>query len=114
MKIRTKRVYDSPSESDGQRILIDRLWPRGLTKEKAQIDYWAKSIAPSTELRKWYQHDPDKWPEFQTRYFTELDANPAGITELLTHLGPTTTIVFSSKEQRLNNATALQTYLKAR
>lgn len=113
MKLRIKRIYDEPAKADGRRILIDRLWPRGVSKEKAQIDYWAKPVAPSTALRKWYAHDPSKWGEFQSRYFAELDANPEGMAELRAQLGKSTaTIVFSSKEERLNNASALRTYLE--
>ena len=115
MRVRTKRVYAQPAPTDGQRILIDRLWPRGLSKSRARIDYWAKAIAPSTKLRQWYSHDPAKWKDFRRRYFAELDANPAGVAELCRHLGKgIVTIVFSSKEERLNNATALQEYLDAR
>ncbi len=115
MRIRTKRIYNQPARSDGRRILIDRLWPRGLSKDAAQIDWWAKSVAPSHELRRWYQHDPTKWDEFRRRYFAELDANPGGLAELRAHLGSgTTTLLFSSKEERLNNATALREYLASR
>jgi uncharacterized protein YeaO (DUF488 family) len=111
--LRTKRIYDEPSRSDGQRILIDRLWPRGVSKEAADISFWAKSVAPSSELRKWYQHDPAKWSEFRDRYFAELDANPEGVAELLEHLGDgPATLVFASKEERLNNASALREYLE--
>ena len=77
--LRIKRVYSAPSEDDGKRILVDRLWPRGLTKEKADVDLWLKEIAPSNELRKWFGHDPMKWPEFKLRYAEELKA----LTELL-------------------------------
>ncbi len=113
MRLLTKRVYDNPSPSDGRRILIDRLWPRGLSKSAVKIDFWAKAIAPSNELRRWYQHDPAKWDEFRRRYFAELDANPAGVAELRTHLGHgTVTILYGSKEARLNNATALREYLE--
>ena len=114
MRVRTKRVYDPPTAADGQRILVDRLWPRGLSKAAVRIDYWAKAIAPSTKLRRWYGHDPTRWKEFQRRYFAELDANPTGVADLHRHLGKgTVTFVFSSKEERLNNATALQEYLDA-
>ena len=112
MQIWTKRIYDQPARSDGRRILIDRLWPRGLSKDAARIDFWAKSAAPSHELRRWYQHDPDKWDEFRRRYFAELDANPEALAELRSHLGSgTATLLFGSKEERLNNASALQEYL---
>ena len=115
MKIRTKRVYDPPAVADGRRILIDRLWARGLSKTKARIDYWAKDIAPSTALRKWYGHDPDKWKEFRKRYFAELDANPGGLAALRAHLGRgTVTLLFSSRETRLNNASALREYLEGK
>ncbi len=73
--IKIKRVYDHPSKDDGKRILIDRLWPRGLKKEDAQIDEWIKDIAPSNQLRKWFNHDPKKWDEFKSRFFTELRGN---------------------------------------
>ena len=115
MRIRTKRVYDPPAPSDGRRILIDRLWPRGLSKEAAQLYLWAKSIAASHELRRWYQHDPAKWDEFRRRYSAELDANPDGLAELLSELGRgTVTLLYGSKETRLNNATALREYLESR
>ena len=111
-RIQTKRIYEPPARSDGRRILIDRLWPRGLSKATARIDYWAKSVAPSTELRRWYGHEPPKWPEFRRRYFAELDANPAGVAELRVQLGSgTVTLLFGSKETRLNNASALSEYL---
>lgn len=114
MRVRTKRIYEPPEVADGRRILVDRLWPRGLTKTAARIDYWAKAIAPSTALRRWYGHDPAKWKEFRRRYYAELDANPAGLADLRRHLGKgAVTLLFSSKEERLNNATALREYLKA-
>ena len=115
MQIRTKRVYAEPAPSDGKRILIDRLWPRGVSKEAAQIDFWAKVVAPSNELRRWYQHDPAKWEAFRDRYFAELDSNPEGVLALRRELdsGPAT-LVFSSEEERLNNASALREYLEAR
>ena len=113
MTLLTKRIYDGPSRSDGRRILIDRLWPRGMSKADAHVDFWAKSVAPSHELRRWYQHDPEKWDEFRRRYFAELDANPAGVAELREQLGRgTVTLLFGSKEERLNNATALVEYLE--
>ena len=113
MKLRTKRIYIAAARSDGRRILIDRLWPRGVAKADARIDFWAKAVAPSTALRQWYQHDPAKWDEFRERYFAELDANPDGVAELQAELGDgVVTIVFGSKEERLNNATALVEYLE--
>ncbi len=94
---------------------MDRLWPRGVAKSDAQIEFWAKSVSPSNELRRWYGHDPEKWDEFRRRYFEELDSNPEGVSELRGHLGSgPVTFVFSSKETRLNNASALKGYLEAR
>jgi uncharacterized protein YeaO (DUF488 family) len=115
VELRTKRIYEDSAPSDGRRILIDRLWPRGVSREAAEIDFWAKAIAPSNDLRKWYQHDPSKWPEFRDRYFAELDANPEGVADLLVHIGSDlATLLFSSKEERLNNASALREYLERR
>ena len=114
MRLRTKRVYEGSASADGRRILVDRLWPRGFTKAKAKIDFWAKTVAPSNELRKWYGHDPDKWDQFRQRYFGELDANAEAVAELRTQLGHgTVTLVFGSKETRLNNASALKEYLES-
>jgi uncharacterized protein YeaO (DUF488 family) len=93
--------------------LIDRLWPRGLSKTAARIDFWAKSVAASTKLRHWYAHEPGKWQEFRRRYFAELDANPAGLAELRARLGTgAVTLLYGSKETRLNNASALSEYLQ--
>ena len=114
-RIRVKRVYDAPGPEDGRRILVDRLWPRGLTKEKAKIDNWAKDIAPSNELRKWYGHDPAKWDEFQKRYFAELDRNEAGVEALIEAMdkGPVS-FVYGSTERTINNAEALKLYMERR
>ena len=115
MKIQVKRVYETSAPGDGQRILIDRLWPRGLSKLKAEVDLWMKQIAPSTPLRRWYGHDPGKWPEFKKRYYAELDANSAAVDELLSHTGKgTTTLLFGSREEQLNNAFALKEYLESK
>jgi uncharacterized protein YeaO (DUF488 family) len=112
-RIRVKRVYEAPARSDGRRILIDRLWPRGLSKEKAKVDFWARAIAPSSALRQWYRHDHAKWDEFRRRYFAELDANPEGVAELRAELGKgTATLLFGSKEEVYNNAGALREYLE--
>lgn len=106
--LKVKRVYDTPSPDDGYRILVDRLWPRGLTKEKAVVDLWLKDIAPSTELRKWYGHDPDKWPEFLRRYHQELQGQDAALHELKQHCRQgSVTLLFSSHEREQNNAQAL-------
>ena len=114
--IQCKRVYDGVDTDDGVRILVDRLWPRGISKENAQLAGWPKSIAPSNELRKWYGHDPAKWDEFRERYFAELDANPDGVAELQALVDDagkkgTVTFLFSCKELEQNNATALVEYL---
>ncbi len=115
MAIRTKRVYEPPEQKDGRRILVDRLWPRGLSKEKAAVDYWARDVAPSSELRRWYGHAPEKWPEFKRRYFAELDTNGEGVAQLRNALGRGgATLLFGSAELRLNNAAALKEYLESR
>jgi len=113
--IRIKRVYEEPEKSDGRRILVDRLWARGLSQKKAKVDIWVKEIAPSTELRRWYGHDPEKWPEFKRRYAAELEANPARVEELVAEVqAGTVTFLYSSKEDRLNNAVALKEYIELR
>ena len=115
MTIHIKRAYEGPSNEDGQRILVDRLWPRGISKDNAKIDFWPKEIAPSNELRKWYGHEPEKWEEFKKKYFAELDAIPEKVQELLDYVQKgTVTFVYSSKEERINNAVALKEYVEAR
>jgi uncharacterized protein YeaO (DUF488 family) len=113
MEIKIKRAYEKPGSTDGFRILVDRLWPRGISKEKAKVDFWPKELAPSTGLRRWYGHDPEKWPEFKSRYFAELDSNPDLVNELINyvHRG-TVTFVYSSKEQKLTNPVALSAYIE--
>ena len=110
--LKIKRVYDPVSPDDGKRVLVDRLWPRGIKKEKAQIDEWLKEISPSNELRKWYSHDPVKWAEFKKRYEKEL----VGKSDLLKKIKAeskkqTVTLLFSTKELELNNAVALREIL---
>lgn len=113
MNIQLKRVYEAPNPNDGKRILVERLWPRGLRKEEAQIDQWLREIAPSNELRKWYSHDPAKWIEFKKRYWAELD-NKEVVAELAKEVKNTqVTFVFGSKEEKLNNAVALKEYIEA-
>jgi uncharacterized protein YeaO (DUF488 family) len=115
VRIQTKRIYEPPDPADGQRILVDRLWPRGVSKAAARIDYWAKETAPSTPLRRWYGHEPAKWKEFRRRYFAELGKNTAGLAALRRHLGKgTVTFLYAAKEQRFNDATALREYLARR
>jgi uncharacterized protein YeaO (DUF488 family) len=114
-KLRVKRIYEAAVAADGKRILVDRLWPRGLTREAAAIDHWAKAIAPSNELRQWYAHDPAKWGEFQRRYRAELKALPAEVAALRAAIGKgNATLLYQSKEEALNNAVALQAYLEGR
>ena len=114
-KIHVKRAHEDPFPRDGYRILVDRLWPRGLTKDRLQLNKWIKDIAPSHELRRWFGHDPQKWHEFQRKYFVELNANPASVETLLSFLQsePVVTFVFGSKEEKLNNAVALQNYFES-
>jgi uncharacterized protein YeaO (DUF488 family) len=108
MNIRIKRVYEKPDEKDGFRILVDRLWPRGLTKEKAAVDLWLKDIAPSTELRKWFNHDPDKWKEFKKRYLNELKENKDVVAVLKDHLRhKTVTLLYAAKDSDHNEALVL-------
>lgn len=114
INIRVKRVYEEPEESDGRRILVDRLWARGLSKQKAKVDVWLKGIAPSTQLRQWYGHDPNKWAEFKNRYTAELDSNPSQVEEILAEMkAGVVTFLYSSKEEQLNNAVALKEYLES-
>ncbi len=113
MGIQRKRAYDPPAEGDGFRVLVDRVWPRGVSKDALKLDLWLKEIGPSTALRKWFNHDRAKWDEFRTRYFQELDAHSDEVRVLRDKMraGPVT-ILFGSKEQRFNNAVALNEYLE--
>lgn len=111
--IHLKRAYEKPSRSDGLRILVERLWPRGLSKERAAVDVWLKEIAPSPELRRWFGHDPAKWEEFQKRYWAELDANPEAVAELRGKTGKgTVTFVYAARDEQHNGALALKEYLR--
>ncbi len=108
MKIEIKRVYEKPGKEDGFRILVDRLWPRGLTKEKAKVDLWLKEIAPSTELRKWFAHDPEKWKEFKKRYLAELKENKEPVLQLKDKIKQgNVTLVYAAKDETHNEAQAL-------
>ncbi len=112
--IKIKRAYDPPKKSDGRRILVDRLWPRGISKSSAQIDLWLKEIAPSDALRKWFGHDPEKWSEFRKRYARELAGNPEAIAQIREHGGKEIiTLVYGAKDQQHNNAVALKEYLES-
>lgn len=110
-QISVKRIYEKYDKTDGKRILVDRLWPRGIKKEDAKIDFWLKEIAPSNELRKWYSHDPAKWDDFRKKYFMELNGKEELCEQLLSK-GEKITLLFSSKELRINNAAALKEYLE--
>jgi uncharacterized protein YeaO (DUF488 family) len=112
MRIKIKRVYEQPDKEDGTRILVDRLWPRGLTKAKASVDLWLKGIAPSTELRKWFGHDPDKWAEFKTRYRAELRENDEQVALLKREIDKgAVTLVYGAKDEEHNKALLLQELL---
>ena len=107
-----KRVYEPSSADDGFRVLVDRLWPRGVSRERAALDLWLKEIAPSTELRVWFDHQQDRFPEFVRRYTAELDANPA-VEQLRESIAahPVTTLLFGAKSPTLNEAAVLAEYL---
>ncbi len=110
--IKIKRIYDAATLDDGIRILVDRLWPRGLSKEKAKVDLWLKEIAPSNELRKWYAHDPKKWAEFKKKYFKDLDMKRELVNQIVQKMNEgNVTLLYSSKEEKINNAVALKEYM---
>jgi uncharacterized protein YeaO (DUF488 family) len=111
--IHLKRAYEEPAPDDGLRILVERLWPRGLSKERAAVDVWLKEIAPSSELRRWFGHDPARWEEFRRRYWAELDANPDAVAELRRKVreGPVT-FVYAARDEQHNGALALEEYLR--
>lgn len=112
MSLSLKRAYAPPSATDGKRVLVERLWPRGMTKEAAAIDLWLKEVAPSTELRKWFGHEPAKWEEFQRRYRAELKDSPA-LAELRALAGRgRLTLVYASREERHNSASVLKRILE--
>ncbi len=113
--IGVKRVYDKPSPEDGLRVLVDRLWPRGLTKDCAAVNLWLKDLAPSTELRKWFEHDPGKWSEFQARYRKELDGRKEELKLLKTKTkNQTITLVYGARDEEHNGALALKKILERR
>ena len=111
--INLKRAYETVSPTDGTRLLVERLWPRGLSKEKLKLDGWIREVAPTTELRRWFGHDPAKWPQFRTRYFRELDSRPESWRPIVPQATRgTVTLVYSSHDEEHNNAVALRDYLK--
>jgi len=114
MEIQTKRVYDPFDKKEGIRVLVDRVWPRGMTKERLQADLWLKDAAPSTALRKWYGHDRSRWEEFMNRYFSELNAKQEVVEQLLELAAKgRLTLLFSARDTQYNQAVALKEYLIA-
>lgn len=114
LRIRIRRVYDPPAAGDGLRVLVDRLWPRGLTKAQARLDLWAKALAPTTALRKWFGHDPARFEDFQTRYVAELQDQQAAITSLLHAAeGRPITLLYAARDPVCNHAVVLMRVLQA-
>jgi uncharacterized protein YeaO (DUF488 family) len=112
--IKIKRVYEPPEKRDGFRVLVDRLWPRGVSKSSARIDLWLKEIAPSDGLRKWFGHEPAKWAEFRKRYVHELAKQPEAVAQLKQQVGKgAVTLVYGAKDEHHNNAVALKEYLES-
>ncbi len=110
--VQIKRVYDAPADADGFRILVDRLWPRGVSKERAKLDLWLKEIAPSDELRRWFAHDPAKWPEFKRRYLAELQNNQCAVEQLRELVGKqNVTLLFAARDEEHNEAVVLRDLL---
>lgn len=113
--LKLKRAYEPASRSDGTRILVERLWPRGVSRQTLRVDAWLKDVGPSTELRQWFGHDPDKWRRFRARYFRELASSPEAWRPLVSAARRgTVTLVYSSHDERHNNAVALKDYLQSR
>jgi uncharacterized protein YeaO (DUF488 family) len=113
--LKLKRAYDPVSRTDGRRLLVERLWPRGVSKAKLRVDGWLKDAGPSTELRKWFSHDPQKWSRFRTRYFRELDSRPEAWRPIVSAVRRgTVTLVYSSHDEQHNNAVALKDYVRAK
>jgi uncharacterized protein YeaO (DUF488 family) len=111
--IRVKRAYEAPARGDGARFLVERLWPRGMKKEALQLDGWLREVAPSTELRQWFSHDPEKWPEFQRRYRQELAGHREACRPLIAAAGRgPVTLLYSAHDTRHNAAVALKAYLE--
>ncbi|ODS58157.1 MAG: hypothetical protein ABS36_04535 [Acidobacteria bacterium SCN 69-37] len=112
-RLRLKRVYDPPARGDGVRVLVDRLWPRGLSREKAAVDEWMPDVAPSADLRRWFGHDPARWDEFRRRYIAELDTRPDAVEALAARVhGRRATLVFGARDAEHNQAVVLGEYLR--
>jgi uncharacterized protein YeaO (DUF488 family) len=115
MAIEIKRIHEPASASDGFRVLVDRIWPRGISKDRARIDLWLKDVAPSTELRRWFDHQAERWAEFRARYFRELGENREALAPLVARAKRgRVTLLYAAKEERFNNAVALREYLRGR
>jgi uncharacterized protein YeaO (DUF488 family) len=113
MKIGLKRIYEEAAAGDGQRVLVDRIWPRGVSKEQAKVDVWMKDIAPSNELRKWFGHEPGRWAEFKQRYYKELEGKEEAVKELRRRAKKDRlTLLYAAKDEKHNNAVALREYLE--
>jgi len=113
MAIRIKRIYQPATAEDGVRVLVDRMWPRGLSKERARVDHWFREVSPSAPLRKWFRHDPAKWDGFKRRYFEELDQAADAVAQLRSLAnGQTVTLLYAAKDEEHNNAVALRQYLQ--
>lgn len=114
-KLKIKRVYEPLDKNDGYRVLVDRLWPRGVKKEAANADAWMKEVAPSPALRKWYGHDPEKWPEFSKKYLTELKKEPELVQPLLDYVKKykVVTLLYAAKDEKHAHALVLQRYLQS-
>lgn len=112
MTVKIKRIYDDPSDGDGYRVLVDRIWPRGVSKERAKLDIWLRDVGPSTDLRKWFNHEDKKWEEFRKRYRSELEGNEA-IQQLRHVVGahPVVTLLYSAHNQSENQAVVLRDFL---
>ena len=115
IKIQLKRIYEKPSQNDGLRVLVDRLWPRGISKNNAQIDHWQKELAPSGELRKWFNHEPEKWEDFKRKYIKELEQHQDLIKDFinLTKGVHVITLLYAAKDENHNQAVVLHKYLQA-
>lgn len=112
---KVKRIYEPPEASDGRRVLVDRLWPRGMSKDRARIDEWLKETAPSTELRKWFSHDPSKWAEFKRRYAAELEGKEAILDALRAEArSGTVTLLYGARDEEHNQAVALRELLEGK
>ncbi|WP_010301893.1 DUF488 domain-containing protein [Candidatus Odyssella thessalonicensis] len=112
-ELKIKRIYQAAENEDGLRVLVDGLWPRGISKEKSHIDLWLKEVAPSSFLRKWYNHDPEKWTEFCNRYNKELDFKKDYLQPIIRSLkAQNVTLLYGAKEERFNNAAALKEYIR--